>query len=414
MTLFLAFVLAAVSPAAPLADAGAFANLPLPSAQSAATEHSPDVALAQARVRESAATLAAARGAFGPALTANYAQSPQAGTTGGTITQHLTTLGAQVTLGDLLAYSPAVAQANANLQSARFDLASSQRLENVRLIGLYYDALRAVATAGARADALRAAQADSRAAGIRFKAGDAPRLDVVRANVALARSRASFETANAQRANALEALSIETGTAPAAFGAVAPDTSIDTVSNYTVDDAVRKASVRRPEIASLRSAVSAEAAAVRTAERAVLPVITLAGGYTRGVDSGINVAGPSATAQLTLPISNAASQRSVAERARLAQAQARLEAAQRQVTVEVGAAVRTYDADGRALVAAQDARRQAEEELNAVTLGYRSGASSSLEVSAARQTYVQAVLDEVSARYAHAQARATLELLIGK
>lgn len=406
------FVLIVAAITAP--DAGSFANLPLPSAQAAATQRSPDVALAQARVRESAANLAAARGAFGPALTANYAQAPQAGTTGGTITQRLTTLGAQVTLGDLLAYSPAVAQANANLQSAQFDLAAAQRVENVRLIGLYYDALRAVATAGARADALVASQADSRAAGVRFAAGDAPRLDVVRANVELARARASFETANAQRANAIEALSIETGTAPAALGTVAPDTSIDLVSSYTVDDAVRKASARRPEIASLKSAVDAQTAAVRTAQRSILPTITLSGGYTRGVDSGITVAGPSANAQVTLPISNAAAQRPVAERARLAQAQARLDAAQRQVTIEVGAAVRTYDADGRALLAAQEARRQAEDELRAVTLGYRSGASSSLEVSAARQTYVQAVLDEVSARYAHAQARATLELLIGK
>lgn len=395
--------------------AASFANLPLSIAESSALANSPDVTVAAEHVNETKALLAAARGAFGPALTANYTQSPQAGANGQTISQHFTTLGAQMTIGDLINYSPAVAQAAANVRSAEFDLAAARRTENVHLIGLYYDALRAVATAQTRAEALRAAEDARRAAQIRFKAGDAPHLDVVRAEVIVARSTADLETAKSVQANALEALAIETGKSAPAIGPVVETSAEEAVPlPASADSAVRIALVRRPEIASAQSAVDAEAAAVRGAERAILPALIVSGGYTQGIDSGVAVRGPSANAQLTFPISNGPASRATAERARLAQAQARLALQKRQVTVEVAAAMRTYEADGRALIAAQEARRHAEAELGAVTVGYRSGASSSLEVTAARQTYVQAVLDELTARYAHAQARATLELLIGK
>jgi outer membrane protein TolC len=259
--------------------AATFANLPLSAAQASAVGNSPEVLAATERVNENKAMLAAARGTFGPALSANYSQSPQAGATGGTIAQKLTTVGAQMTLGDLLNYSPAVAQASANLRSAQFDLLAVQRMENIRLIALYYDALRGVATAQTRNDALEAAQADLRAAEIRFKAGDAPHLDVVRAEVTVARAMADLETAKATQSNALEALAIETGTAAPALGPVL-DTSPATGSPLplTAVDAVKKALGARPELASAQAAVDAEAAAVRSAERGVLPAISLAAG----------------------------------------------------------------------------------------------------------------------------------------
>ena len=413
MILAAAFIIASTT-SAPNAG-GAFANLTLRNAEHSAAEHSPEVAAASAHVRENAAVLTAARGNFGPALSANYAQSPQAGATGGTIEQRLSTIGGQITIGDLFNYSPAVQAAAANLRSAQFDLIAAQRMENVRLIGLYYDALRAVATARTRSDALAAAQEDRRAATVRFNVGDAPRLDIVRAGVALARATAANETAIALQANALEALAVETGMSASLLGEVESQTSDGgSLELPRLEDAVQTALSRRPEIASAQAAMAAEQAAVHSAERGILPVLTITSGYTRGIDSGINVAGPSATAQLTFPLSNASSQRATAERARLEQAQARLAAIQRAVRIEVAAAVRTDDADGRALAAAEEGLRHAQEELDAVTVGYRSGASSSLEVTAARQTYVEAVLDDFNAKYGQAQARATLELLIGK
>ncbi|HEY5348846.1 MAG TPA: TolC family protein, partial [Candidatus Lustribacter sp.] len=95
-------------------------------------------------------------------------------------------------------------------------------------------------------------------------------------------------------------------------------------------------------------------------------------------------------------------------------ARALLEKARRAVIVEVGSAVRTYQGERAALGAAQRALRSARAEFTATRIGYANGASSSLDVEAARATYVQAMVGEISALYAQAQAQATLELLIGQ
>jgi outer membrane protein TolC len=116
---------------------------------------------------------------------------------------------------------------------------------------------------------------------------------------------------------------------------------------------------------------------------------------------------------LTFPVSRAAANRADAERARLAQAQARALSIRKQISVEVGNAARTYAETARAREIATRARVAAQQELAATQTGYRSGASSSLDVADARRTYVQAALDELTATYARAQAAAALEELLG-
>ncbi|GAC1504511.1 MAG: hypothetical protein NVS1B14_10340 [Vulcanimicrobiaceae bacterium] len=311
-------------------------------------------------------------------------------------------------------YSPLVAQAAANVRSAEFQMYSVQRTERVKVIGLYFDALRASATAQTRADAVRAIQADVRAATLRFQAGDAPHLDVVRAQVTLARAQADAENAGAARANAVQAIAVETGSNPLAFGQiVAEPADAGPPVPGDVNGAIEMAQARRSEIAAAQADIAAETSAVRAAERGIFPALTVGAGYTRGIDAGFPVAGPNLSAQLTLPLSGGSRAKVALQRAKLAEAEARYGMIRRDVALEVGAAMRTYQAGGRALRAAQEARRQAQAELDAVTVGYRSGASSSLEVTAARQTFLQAALDEITARYAQAQARATLQLLLG-
>ncbi len=139
----------------------------------------------------------------------------------------------------------------------------------------------------------------------------------------------------------------------------------------------------------------------------------MSAGYTTGVDSGIWVHGPSANINLNVPVSHAAGDRAQAERARLAAASDRMEAIRRQIVLDVTAAVRTLQADARAAVAAARALSASREELRATQIGYRNGASSSLDVADARRTYIQAALNELDAVYAQAQAQALLELEMG-
>ena len=386
-----------------------YSALPLDAALRRAVVNSPDVAQARERVNENAALLAAARGLAAPSIVANYAAVPQGGNNNNTITQSLTTVGGQITLGDYLAFAPTVRQAYFTLASAQYGFLDAQRTERLKVIGQYYAALRADATVGLRNQDLAGARTDLRAAQIRFRAGDAPRLDVVRAEVALAAAQANLEAAQVDRANAQNALSVETGASNAAFLHLTSAQSAISLPLPSPDRAVARALAQRSDYLSAQQSVSGEEAAVRLAQRSVLPAVTVNAGYTSGIDSGIAVHGPSATVNVALPVSHTARDRVVAERARLAQAQDKAEAIRRQISVDVAAAARTYEESSRASQSATRARIAAQQELRATQIGYRSGASSSLDVADARRTYVQAALNELAAIYAQEQAGATLQ-----
>ena len=400
-------MIGAIVLAAMTAAAQQFSALPLSAAVQHAVEISPDVAQARARVTENEALLAAARGTAAPALEASYAAAPQGGNANNTIEQSLATIGAGVTLGDYLAYLPAVREAQFALAGAQYDLLDAQRTEREKTVGLYYNALQAVATVDLRSQDLAGAQSDLRAARLRFRAGDVPRLDVVRAQVALASARAALDAANVDAANAKNALAVETGLPEQRLARLesAPPAAPLPANPQT---AVQRALAQRSDVISARQAVNAEQAAVHVAERGVLPAVTVSAGYTHGYDSGVLVSGPSATVNVSLPISHEAGARVAAERARLQEAQYKEAALVRSVGVAVSSAARTYAESLRAVDSARRARIAAQEELRATEIGYRSGASSSLDVADARRTYVQAALAEVTAVYAQARAAATL------
>lgn len=404
-------MIAALVLAAAVAAPKEFAQEPLAQALQEALSVSPDVAQAREHVNENRALLAAARGSAAPALIANYAQAPQGGNNNTTITQRLVTVGGQVTIGDYLSYAPAVRQAAYTLSQAEFDLLAAQRNERLKLADHYYGALRAAATLDLRRQDEVGAQSDLRAAQIRFRAGDAPRLDVVRAQVALANAQAAYNAADVDLHNAVDALSLETGKPASAFSPLR--TATVPAPSLTVQKAVARALATRSDYASALQGVEAEKAAVALAQRGAFPSLSVNAGYTTGVDSGVNVHGPSANVNLSVPVSHAARDRADAERARLAAAQFRVEGVRRQIVLDVTNAVRTFDASARASEAAARARAAAQEELRATQIGYRSGASSSLDVADARRTYLQAALNELDAVYAQAQAAAKLEMEVG-
>lgn len=402
-----AFVLAALASATQQ-----FKSMPLATALQDAVTISPDVAQARARVSENEALLAAARGSAAPSLQASYAAAPQGGNANNTIEQSLMTIGGAVTLGDYLSYLPAVRQAQFTLAGAQYDLLDAQRTEREKTIGLYYNALTSAATQNLRAQDLATAQSDLRAAQLRFRAGAVPRLDVVRAQVAVANARASVDAAQVDLANAENALAVETGV-PQQQLAMFETAPVAAPAPADPQTAVKRALAQRSDLISARKAVQAEEAAVRVTQRGALPTVSVNGGYTRGYDSGVLVSGPSANVTVSVPVSHAAASRVAAERARLSQTQYKEKSLERSIAVAVSAAARTYEESVRAVDSARKARIAAEQEVRATQIGYRNGASSSLDVADARRTYVQAALAEVTAVYARAQAAATLQEEMG-
>jgi len=419
--LALVFACGTVLPAraqTPSSAAIAFAGLTLADAQTRAVDASPDVRTARATLAGAQAALAQARGAYGVAATASYAEAPQ-GAPEGTIAQRLSTVGAQVTLGDVLAYSPLVAQAAASVRAAQTDVAVAERAERVKVIGLYYAALKARSVAAARRDALASAQTFADAARKRFAAGDAPRIDVVRAGVAVARAQGDVARASADDANAADALARETGVAASALGGTANAAAQPLAPNAAAqplapEAAIARATATRGDVLSAEQNVRAAQAGVSAAQRAAIPPVTITAGYTRGVDSGVRIAGPAIGASVAIPLGGSLGAKVGAQRALLDAALAKRDAVTRQIAVEVGAAARNAAAAVEAQRASDAALAAARAELDAASLGYRSGASTSLDLSSARSTYAQAQVDALSALYDRLQAQATLDLEVSR
>jgi outer membrane protein TolC len=84
----------------------------------------------------------------------------------------------------------------------------------------------------------------------------------------------------------------------------------------------------------------------------------------------------------------------------------------RTLTLEIQSAIRDARAADAAAQAAERGRDEAKRALDAVEVGYREGASSSLDVADARRTYEQASVDALTAEYRRALSFAILEVIV--
>jgi outer membrane protein TolC len=394
-----------------LAVVPAFSQLSLADAQSRAVAQNVDVQVARAQVRQRESALEIARSGGIPHLTGNYALAPQAGPFDQSVVeQHLFTVAAGISINDIVANSAQTRSAAADLLAAQRDADAAALRARERAVNLYYGALQAMALESARAGALRGALRDRQVARTRERAGAAPHLDVVRADVGVARAQADLVRASADRANAVDALASATGVDPASLaGASAPPPS----THPPVDEAkaIARALAARPEIASLLAAIDARGADVEAARLAGLPSATASGGYSAGVDSGQSVHGPAANVTLDIPLAPATGARVSAAQAQVDASRAQLADVRRTITLEAASAVRDVRANEEAARAADRARDESMRALAAVELGYREGASSSLDVADARRTATQAAVDALVAEYREAQSEALLEII---
>ncbi len=387
--------------------------LSLSDAQSLALAHSPSVAEARAGVAEAQALVRVARASGALHGMINYNQSPQAGPTNNNVLQRLTTLGGQISLSDLAERDPAVAQAQASLRSARANEISAERAERIKLIHLYVEAQRTHAVRLLRETIEASTLAFARAVSVRFRNGDASRLDEGRSDIPHLLAEADTVAAKTDETNALLALAMEVGRKGSSIAL--PNLAWRESPNGmpTVDGAVAYALAHRPEIALARADMETQEAGLGVARKAGLPALTAQVGYTFGTDTEIPVHGPSANLTLDFPVSGAASATVAAQSARVEQARARLTAATQTLTLEVEAAYRALKADVYEEFAAGAASDEANAVVKATELGFRNGVSSSLEVTQARLTYAQAAIEKLSREAAFDEALAAWPLTLG-
>ena len=258
-------------------------------------------------------------------------------------------------------------------------------------------------------EALSGALRDQSVAGIRARNGAAPRLDVIRATF---RSHRRSRTSCAPR---------RTGPTPSTRWRPPPasirlrgarDRRRRTRHKRRGADeprAVVRALASRPEVASLLADRRAECE-VDVARSAGWPTATASGGYAAGVDSGQSVHGPAANVTWTFrsrPRRTPAFRRPGAGRCRTRTASRRAAYDRPRSGGRDTRGPRGNWRIGRIMRAREEALRA----LSAVELGYREGASSSLDVAEARRTATQASVDALIAQYREAQSEALLEII---
>lgn len=388
-----------------------FARLSPRDAQARAVAYDSSVRAAIATEREREAALQSARVAAMPHVIGDYTLSPQAGPNDvATVEQRIFTVGAGIDVTELLSAPSNIRVAAADLLASQRDVESAELTAKRGTLKLYFDALQSMAIEELQARSVADAARDLTVARVRTRAGDAPQLDVMRAAVALAQAKAASYRAQADRANAVDAIANATRVPATALTALS-ESNDEAQPTPSIERAVARALADRPELDSLLRAAQARDAAVSVARYSSYPTATLQAGYATGVDTGIHVGGPQVAAHLDIPVTSSASAEVAAARARAEAAYVAMDAERRQIVLDVTASVRVASADDLATVAADRARTQAAQVMAGVELGYREGASSSVDVTDARRTYVQASVDALTALYQQAAAHWYVEVL---
>lgn len=395
-----------------LAGMPVFAQLSLDQAQQRAISVSVDTQIALATVRRREGTLRLARIGAVPHVVGDYSLSPQANAQNtGTVAQRYVAVGANLSINDLINSPSAVRSAAGDLLAAQRDAEAAAIAARENVVRLYFAALQAIAVQRFREEALAGAERDRGAAGLRFHTGESPQLDVVRADVSEAQARADLARARADRGDAVDALASATGIAPAQLTNVASGPPPAAVP-LTLEQAVARALAARPELSALLATIEARNADVAGARRSGIPTATIEGGYQSGVDTGIPVSGPQIAAHLDVPLASGAGDRVAVAQAQADEAYAQLADERRKIALEVAAAVRDARAQAAAARSAERARDEARRALEAVEVGYREGASSSLDLADARRTYDQASVDALVADYQLALSLAIVQVIV--
>jgi outer membrane protein TolC len=406
---------------APPAPAGSpAATVTLPGAVTAALMANPTARAATQQLAQARARLAQAEAqrrfqitleTTGSGSDAAVIQPPPAHQTFGTLQNTLTIplpIGARPRL--------AVAQARAELAAAQAQFDSARLSLTQDVTTTYYDLLRRQALLQIAQETLAAAQRQLSEAERRYKAGDAPDLDVLRAQVPVASAQAGLYQAENAAAVARETLNSLIGNpldAPLVVAEVSPGAA---ALPSTLDEARSAALQYSPQIRSADATVRAHEAALGSARRWREPTLSLQAIDLRSNDQTAFSRENAVQATLTLPLSDGGLGRSRTREAQavLEQARAQAEAARRTVLVTVSSAYLTAQSSNRQVEAARVAQEIAQTSYDKTVLGYRNGLFPLTDVLNAQSALNQARIAYRQALYDAAVAVSTLNNAIGR
>ena len=276
----------------------------------------------------------------------------------------------------------------------------------------YYDALRADSERQLAADALAVTQTFAAAAQTQFEAGDAPRSNVVRSQIELARAQQTLIAAQTDAENRYAVLRSLTGMPQTATLALS-DTLTYLPANYSLPALQTLALRNRPDVRSaryLRSARDADLHGARIADTPDLFIEARHNSYH--FDSGNN----SLRIGFNIPLFDFGRTRAVEKSAQAAlqEQSATLAETERVAKLDVETSYRNLEQARRAVESFQGGRLdRAKELLTMAQLGYSKGANSYLELLDAQQVYRSEQVEYTRSLAAYDTAKAALQRSVG-
>jgi outer membrane protein len=244
-------------------------------------------------------------------------------------------------------------------------------------------------------------------------AGSRPISDLYQQQAAVASARS--QVVNAERAfelakvDLIQTLQLDPR-GSYAFAPPALDTTSKANATFSLDSLLTRALGRRSDLFAQQSLVSAASQNVKAAKGSRWPSLSLSAGYNSAFSSATSIGftdqlnqrrGGSIAIGMSIPLFDRGTTDLAAQRAEIAEDNARLELKdrQQQVGLEVRRAYLDYQAATQQLEAAEAQLRAAALALQASQQRYNVGAATLLEVTQARATQLQAASALVTARY---------------
>lgn len=404
----------------PVAAFGENSVLSLGQAISLALSANPDLALVEQQRNSAELSVAAAQGRYQPTLQAssslseNYQHDPPAGSSEDSRSASLQ-LSANLNLFNGFADRATLDGADRQLQAAQADLLRQRETLIYDVASRFVDSVIAGELVLVAEQSLANEQAQQKQIEAFQQSGVRTLADLyqqqaatAQANYQLSDARRNLETSRLQL---LQLLGVEQ---PTSLQLRSPDPAVlePSLNDLTLDQLLARALSDRGDLQAQQQRIAAAREQTRVARAGALPTLDLqastGSSYSSLSDGGVSEQlgednlNSSLMLKLAIPIFDRDQTRTQVAQAHLDElsAKTRLAKLRQQLLTQLGQTLADYQAALAQRFSANQQLQAAQQALKAVEARYRAGAATWVELSAARNSAVEAEADEVRARYA--------------
>jgi len=309
-------------------------------------------------------------------------------------------------------------QAESQVLSARATLRSTEQTVLLNAATAYMNLLRDTAILDLQRRNVEVLQEQLRQTRDRFNVGEVTRTDVAQAESSLAAGRSQVLTAEANYTSSMATYRQVIGSNP---GRLAPGTPVDRFSPTTLASAIGSGTATHPSVTTAQYNTDAAQLAVKVAEGALYPTLSVQGSFTQNWLSQqslsvMNSYNASVLGQLSVPIYQGGAEYSAIRQAKETLGQRRLDLDNARDTVRQSVAQSWGQLEAaKANIDATTAQVQATEiALNGVREEARVGQRTTYDVLVAQQNLVNARVSLVTAQRDRVVASYTLLAAVGR